>query len=285
MDAGAILQRVLERPRVVTARRVLDVYGQAPGGLLANGLAFVTLFATFPVALVTLGVAGWLVDDPAVQGEVAQSIGRLLPPLQDLIDDALRTLSQGALLTSVVGVVGLLWTVSQLYVTLDVAFARIFTERPERDVLRRQIRGFAWVVALVATVVLLFIGGSLAAAADALLLGSGTTLGAINRLLSSLPIVTAIVIAIVGLVYRVLPPHAPRWGAIALPAVATGVAVVALSQAFLFLVPRLFGAAFVTGPLATAFVALAWLSFTFQAVLLGAAWVRVREGDARGLTD
>lgn len=47
MDPAAILERFLDRPRVATLRAVLDVYGRAPGGLLANGLAFAALFAAF----------------------------------------------------------------------------------------------------------------------------------------------------------------------------------------------------------------------------------------------
>ena len=121
---------------------MLDVYSRAPGGLLANGLAFAALFAAFPVALVTLGVAGWLVGDPAVQAQLAQGIGVLVPPLQDLVDQALLALSDGAAITSVVGLVGLIWTVSQFYVTLDVAFSRIFADRQERNVFRRAARGF-----------------------------------------------------------------------------------------------------------------------------------------------
>ena len=62
-----------------------------------------------------------------------------------------------------------------------------------------------------------------------------------------------------------------------MPAVVAGVAIVVLSQLFLFVAPRLIGAALLAGSLATAFVALAWLSFTFQVLLLGAAWVRVRD--------
>ena len=50
-----------------------------------------------------------------------------------------------------------------------------------------------------------------------------------------------------------------------------------LSQIFTFLVPRLVGVAALAGSLASAFIALAWLSFTFQALLYGAAWVRVRD--------
>ncbi len=282
MDVGASLERFLDRPRVAYVRAVLDVYGRAPGGLLANGLAFAALFAAFPVALVALGVAGWLVDDPAVQGRLATAIGTLIPPLRDLVDQALGALSRSAILTSVAGVVGLLWTVSQLYVTLDVAFARIFTDRPERDTLRRTARGFVWVAALVGMVVVLFVAGSLAAAAETLLPASPSAAASINRVLSSLPVVTALGVLALAALYRVLPPHAPSWRAIRLPAVVAGIAIVALSQVFLYLAPRLLGAALLTGSLATAFVALAWLSFTFQALLLGAAWVRVRDDPPGG---
>ena len=53
--------------------------------------------------------------------------------------------------------------------------------------------------------------------------------------------------------------------------------MVVLAQVFTFLVPRLVGSVAFAGSLAAAFIALAWLSFTFQALLYGAAWVRVRE--------
>jgi YihY family inner membrane protein len=277
MDPPAILERFLDRPQVAELRAILEVYGRAPGGLLANGLAFAALFAAFPVALVTLGVAGWLVDDPTVQAQLAQAIGAIVPPLRDLVDAALVTLSEGAAITSAVGIVGLVWTVSQFYVTLDVAFARIFADRQERDVFRRAARGFVWVAGLVGIVVALIVGGSLAAAAEAFLPASTWALTAFGRVLSSVPVMSSIGVGAVALVYRVVPPQAPSWRAIWLPALVAGVVIVVLSQLFLFLAPRLIGAALVAGSLATAFIALAWLSFTFQALLLGAAWVRVRD--------
>jgi uncharacterized BrkB/YihY/UPF0761 family membrane protein len=76
--------------------------------------------------------------------------------------------------------------------------------------------------------------------------------------------------------YRVLPPRPPSWRAVLGAAIVTGIVVVALAQAFAFLAPLVVGAAKVVGSLAAAFVALAWLSFTFQVLLLGASWVRVR---------
>lgn len=282
MELPAVLTRFLDRPTVALIRAVFATYGQAPGGLLANGLAFAALFTIFPVALVTLGVAGWLVDDPAVQAQLADAIAALVPPLADFIDQALSAMSEAAALSSVLGVVGLVWTVSQLYVTLDLAFSRIFPDRPERDLLRRTARGFVWVAGLVGMVVALIVGASLAALAETLLPASATAVTAVGRIVSSPPVIVAFGVLIVVLIYRVVPPHPPTWSAIWLPGVVAGTAIVALSQLFAFLAPRIVGAASLAGPLATAFIALAWLSFTFQVLLLGASWVRVRD---RGLTD
>lgn len=278
MELPAVLTRLLDRPAVVTIRKVLDVYGRAPGTLLANGLAFTALFSIVPIALVTLGVAGLLVKDPAVQQQLAAALGSIVPPLSDLIHEALVAMTQGAAASSVIGIAGLIWTVSQFYVTLDVAFSRIFTNEPERNVLRRTARGFIWVVGLIGVVIALIVAGSLAAAAEALLPTTSTALTAFGHVVSSPPTVVLITIAVVLIVYRILPPQVPSVRATVPPAIVAGLAIFALAQAFLFAAERIVGIAALTGPLATAFIALAWLSFSFQALLYGAAWVSVRDG-------
>lgn len=277
MDPAKVLEKVLDEPRVAEVRRVLDVYGLAPGGLLANGLAFTALFSVVPIALVTLGVAGLLVDDPAVQQQLAQALGAVLPPLAELVDQALVSMAQGAALTSIIGVLGLIWTVSQFYVTLDVAFARIFTDRPERDVLRRTARGFMWVVGIIGVVVALIVGGSLAAAAQALLPTSTTALTVFGRIVTSPPVVVLVTVGVVLGIYIIVPPRSPSVRSAVFPAMVAGLGIYLLSQVFLFAAPRIVGVAALAGPLATAFIALAWLSFSFQILLLGAAWVRVRD--------
>lgn len=274
-----MIVRFLDRSAVVVIRRVLDVYGRAPGGLLANGLAFTALFSIVPIALVTLGVAGVLVKDPAVQQQLATALGNVVPPLRELIEEALVSMSQGAAVSSIIGVAGLIWTVSQFYVTLDVAFSRIFTERPERDVLRRTARGFMWVVGLIGVVIALIVAGSLAAAAEVLLPTTTSALTAFGRVVSTPPVVVLITIGVVLVVYLVVPPRPPAVRAALPPAIAAGLAIFALAQLFLFAAPRIVGVAALAGPLATAFIALAWLSFSFQALLYGAAWVRVRDDE------
>jgi len=66
MDPAAVLERFLGRSKVARIVAILDTYGKAPGGLLANGLAFSALFAAIPTLLLALGLAGWIAGDPAV---------------------------------------------------------------------------------------------------------------------------------------------------------------------------------------------------------------------------
>jgi uncharacterized BrkB/YihY/UPF0761 family membrane protein len=264
MDPAAIVERVLGEPRVAYVMAVLDTYGRAAGGLLANGLAFAALFTVIPIALVTLGLAGAVAGDPRVQEALAEA------------------LSSGAAAASVLGFVGLVWTVSQFYVTLDVAFARIFSAHPERDVFRRTARGFVWVAILLAAVIALLILGSLLVALETLVPGQIPAASVIVGVLVSPVALIGLAVGLVAMVYRIVPPSAPAWRSVLLPAAVVGLVVVVLSQVFMFLAPRLVGIAALAGSLATAFIALAWLSFTFQALLYGAAWVRIRDERSRG---
>jgi membrane protein len=278
MDPAAILSRVLDRPQVAKVMRVLDIYGHAAGGLLANGLSFSALFAAIPTTLLVLGVAGWITAGNAeASARVANALIEAFPPLADLINGAVDAMSRGAALTSLIGVVGVIWTVSQLYGALDVAFARIFAEAPERDIIRRTARGFFVVLLIGGAIVAFVVLVSLAGLIDAFLPGEMPVASLTISVVRSIPFLSLIAALVVLVTYHALPPTAPRWRSALVPAIVVGIAIVVLSQIFVALVPRLVGVAALAGSLASAFIALAWLSFTFQALLYGAAWVRVRD--------
>ena len=277
MDPGAAIQRILARPRIAYILAVLDVYGRATGGLLANGLAFAALFTAVPIMLLTLGLTGFLAKDASVQRAVADALEAIVPPLAALIEDTLQSLVSGAALTSVIGLAGTIWGVSQLYVALDVAFSRIWSDHPERDVFRRTARGFVWVAILIGVVICLIVAITVSTALAGLVPEAIPAGRSLSGFLTAWPVLIAAAIGIVALVYRTVPPRAPGWSAVWLPAVVAAIAIVLLSQVFARLVPLLVGAAAIVGSLATAFVALAWLSFSFQVLLYGAAWVRIRE--------
>jgi uncharacterized BrkB/YihY/UPF0761 family membrane protein len=278
MDVAAILAKVLDQPQVARVMRVLDIYGHAAGGLLANGLAFAALFAAIPTTLLVLGIGGWIAaGNPEATARLAEALIRAFPPLADLINGALAAISQGAALTSVIAVVGVVWTVSQLYGALDVAFARIFAEAPERDMIHRTARGLAVVALIGAAIVAFVVLVSLAGLIDAVAPTEVPVAGLVVSFLRSVPFLVVLGIVAVMATYRTLPPTSPRWRSVLVPAVVVGIVIVILSQIFVALVPRLVGVAALAGSVASAFIALAWLSFTFQALLYGAAWVRVRD--------
>lgn len=281
MDPRAILARTLQRPRVAAARAPLDVYGRAAGGLLARGLAFSALFALIPTLLLVLGLVGWVASDAPAADRISATLIGTFPPLAGLVGDSVRVLSDGAAFTSLVGILGVIWTVSQFYSALDVAMARIYSGAPGRSTLLRTARGFAAVALLGGSVVALIVLGSLALALDATSAVDGQPAEVLVALLDSPIVLIAVAWIVVLLVYRLVPPITPSWRAVGIPAATVGAAVVVLTRAFVFLVPQLVGVEAVAGSLASAFVTLAWLSLTFQALLLGAAWTRVRN-DAPG---
>jgi len=280
MELAPVLERILGDRRVARIMAILDTFGKAPGGLLANGLAFSTLFASIPTLLLALGLAGLIADEATVE-KITDALIKAVPPLTDIIESSVVAVNQGAVVTGIIGLIGVIWTVSQLYVTLDVAFSRIFAATPERDIVRRTARGFLWVALLAALIIGLIVLASVATALDALLPGSFPFAGTIVRIVGSEWFLLVATIAGVGLLYRVMPPRAPALRTLAPPALVAGLAMWFLTQAFTFLAPRLVGVAALAGSLATAFIALAWLSFLFQALLYGAAWVKIRDDERR----
>jgi len=274
---GVLIERIRGLPFASELLAVLDVYGRAAGGLLASGLAFAALFAAVPTVLLVLGIAGLLIDDPAFQIRIVDGLTELFPPLEPLFADLLDTVTSGAAATSILGLLGLVWAVSQFYVTLDTAFARIFVREPERDPLRRTVRGFLWVAVILGLVLTLVVTTAALRVLGILLPAEYGGATGLSDALAFPPVSFALATAVVAVAFRVLPPRKPAWRALIPPAIVVAAAVTVLTYLFSRLAPVLVGAAAVAGSLAAAFIALAWLSFSFQAVLVGASWVAVRE--------
>ncbi len=269
--------RLLGLPPVVTAGRVMARYGAVDGGLLAGGLAYAALTAIVPTILLTAGLLGLVVSDPARRDDAISLITAVLPPLHDLVTTTLTDAGQQAGALGILGAATLAWGASRFVLAFTGAVARVMGRSVRGGTVARN--------ALAVAAVLLLPGAILAGAAlagVASFLGLAESQGvvaaiglAINIALGFLPLVATIVV--VALAYRIVPTPSPDWRAVTIPAIAVGIALTVLLQAFVFLAPRLIGAAALLGTLATVFAALAWLALSFQAILLGAAWVTERE--------
>jgi len=162
-------------------------------------------------------------------------------------------------------------------VAFQDAIARVTGGLRRRSVLRSNLDALVAVLLLVGAIV-----GSALLAGVAAFLDLGRALPdvagidrAVGLAFSLVPIAVAIVA--VAAVYRIVPIPRPAWRSLLLPATVIGLTLTVLLRLFVFIAPRLIGAAALLGTLASVFAALAWLALSFQALLLGAAWTTERE--------
>jgi membrane protein len=266
---GRRIERVLGWGPIPRIRFVFDAYGNAGGGILASGLAFGALFALIPATLLILGIAGFFIADAEVRTDLVRQIAAMVPPLEEFITLALDQLAAGAVAVSVIGLIGFAWTASQFYGQLDHAFALIFHSPTRRDPIERTIRGLL-AVGLIIALFIVLLGVSLATTDQ-----SGWVVRALDRILGTIGPLLGIVLvpSAVALIYRVVPTESVPWRAIVAPAIAVAVLEGLLTTLYVFIAPYL-ASPRIFGPFFTVFATLAWLSWTFQILLIGAAWTR-----------
>jgi membrane protein len=262
---------------------VVARYEAAGGALLAGGLAYNALFAIVPLMVLVAGIVGLVVSDETQQATVVDTIANVLPPLREIVRLVLDEAAGAAGTISLLGFLALVWGASRFVVAFEGAMGRVFGGARRRGFVARNAGAVVAVLGLIGASVLGAILVGVSSFMDAArAAGEPVAHIANGAVLVVLPIVAAGLS--IGLVYRFVPVFPPHWRAIAPPTIAVAVALDLLTRAFVFLAPRLIGAAATIGALATAFAALAWLGLSFQAILVGAAWVRQRDvewGDQR----
>jgi len=229
-----------------------------------------------PALLLLAGVVGLLYGDPVEQAKVVSVVAGVLPPMRDLIEAVLAETSKGATPISILGAIVLVWGSSRFVVAFEDAIARVMGGDRRRGMITTNLGALAAVLLMIGAIVAsTFISGLVAFIQAGAQVGVLRVLGdVISLALGVLPVLATM--AAVILVYRIVPIPSPQWRAVIVPGVGVGLVLTILARVFIFVAPRLIGAAAFIGSLATAFAALAWLGLSFQAILFGAAWVRDR---------
>ena len=275
------LQRAVDRvrawPPVVQLFEILAAYGEAGGGLLAAGLAYSALSAALTGLLFVVGIVGFVVHDPVARESLIQSITAQVPPLEPIVRDGLLKVADNAGALSLLGVAGLGWSASQFYGAIDGAFARIFRRAPERGPLVRIFRGLVSLLIVTVAIAAAIVTASVhAILAQDLPAGPAGDAARVAFAIGFPLLAIAMVIGAVALLYRLVPNTHVPWRSLRAPAILAGLVIAIIAELFVFIAPRLVGALQVFGGAVAVFAALAWLSWSFQALLVGAAWTRIR---------
>jgi membrane protein len=276
--AARVARKVGGTAAAQTLAAVLKTYDDAGGGLVAGGLAYSALLALLAALLLVLSTVAVVVGDAGVREKIVAAIAQAVPPIEDVARTALEQVSAGAAPTGLVAIVGLAWGSSRFYAALDTAIARIFRSAPRRNFIVQTARGLAVSALLVATPVAALVAGSVLSwfldLAPAGMVIEGV-LRTVFRVAS--PFLSfALFVFGAAVVYRVVPARRVPARALWPPALVAGLVMAVIAQLFTFLAPRLVGVAALFGAFVAVFAVLAWLSLSFNVLLLGACWARVR---------
>jgi len=266
----ALVHRVTANRYVAFLLAIINIANEAGATLFAAALAFGTMFAVIPLVLLLSGVIGWLVDDPVQRQALLDQLVGIFPPLAGVFASSLdgAVEQRGAL--SIVGVIGLAWGASAYYGGLDEVMRRLFSGGGVRNELSRRVRGGVTIVVLVA-----LIAGTVSLSGVWALLDEFAGGLFFWRYLAP-AIALAVMVLVVLAVYRLVPTAPPSLRAALPPAIAAGVAIGILTNLFSLLAPLLIGGMSGFGVIAAVFGALVWLNLSYQILLYGAAWARVR---------
>ncbi len=278
-----LVERVVARvgglPATRTLLGVLTAYDGAGGGLTAAGLAYTSLIALLPGLLLMVSIFGLLIDDPGTREQLVSAVAEAVPPLEEFARAAFTTVSAGAVPVSIIAVIGLLWGSSRFYAALDYAFTRIFHDGRKRNEIERTIRGVLVTFLLVAVPL-----GALLLSVFTSWLATVTSAGIASLFLQVLSPVGSFLLFVAGtvLVYRYVPAKHVPWKVLLGPAILVGVALAGFAQLYAVFAPLLTKMAAIYGTFVAFFAILAWLAISFNLLLFGACWTRVREQAGSG---
>jgi membrane protein len=277
--AERVVGRVGGLPAVKTLASVLEVYDGAGGGLVAGGLAYASLIALLPGLLLMLSIFGVIIDDAATREQIVGVIAKAVPPLEEMARTAFEQVSAKAVPTGVIAFVGLLWGASRFYSSLDYAFTRIFHNARRRNEIERTLRGVLVTGLVVALPLAALLAGSMANWLLDLAPDAVARQGIARGLFQLASPVGSFLLFVTGtaLVFRFVPGNRVPVRAWRRPAILVGIVLASFAQAFTFIAPRLTHTAAIYGTFVAFFAILAWLSISFNVLLFGAAWTRVRE--------
>ncbi len=259
-------------PPVRVLLSVMDSYNAAGGGLLASGLAFSALFAVVPGLLLLVSVLV-IVGDEGLRRDVIAWVIAQVPPLTEVATSIVNNLADSARVGSIIGFIGFVWGASGFYLAIDGAINRFFPAPRGRDPLRGRVRGVVATAVVVAAVLAAFATSAAVSLAAKIL---NITADGVLPILSPLVAVGAAWLVCLAC-YLLVPVRPPHWRAALPPAIIAGTAIGLLTSLFGALAQVLVGGITGLGVIASVFIALVWLNWLFQAVLLGAAFARQRD--------
>ena len=261
-------------------------------GALSRGaaIAFYTVTSIAPVLLIVIAIAGLAFGRDAAQGAItAQLSGLMGQQTAEVLQTAVASASSksSGILATIIGVVTLVVTASNVFGEMQTALNVIWKAKPKGTTVSRLIRARAASLGLVAALgfllmVSLVVSTGLTAFGDYLdaILPFGKLILTVLNVVVSLTLISFLF----GAIYKVLPDRHLEWRDVVVGAIVTGV----LFTVGKSLISWYIGSSAVASSFGAAgalIVLLLWVYYSAQIFLLGAEFTKVyanRHGSKQG---
>ncbi len=246
----AIKDRLYDVPVVGTALRVQDRYQDDGGNQLAAAMGFFGFLSLFPLLLLALSVAGFvLADDPGRQAEIVSTIENAIPGLgaaaggegeQTVVGQAMESITSNPGAVGLVGLVTLLLAGLRVVDSAMAATEQVFHVRVEEGPVKKKLRQLG---ALTGLGLLALAGAVASSSVGALVQNLSAPLSTVAGIVAPL-VSLALDVALFLVAYRVLAAgQGPAWRELVPGALLAGIGWTAL---------KIFGATYVSSQVARA---------------------------------
>jgi len=160
-----LIARVKALPGLRTVAAVQERYSRDGAGFLASTIAYHAFISVFPLLLVGMSVAGFLLTDPESRMTFSRTLTDTVPGLQPLVGDSIDALVDARGAAGLLGLLGLVWTGTNVVRAAGHALDRVFSIGHEDDSFIKRnawaMRSLATLGALAAVAMGMSFGGSL----------------------------------------------------------------------------------------------------------------------------
>lgn len=255
-------------------------FGAEDGSLIAAAVSFYALLSLLPLLLLAVAVFGYIIGSSDKAFNAVVGFFNTFMPTSTFVVDTLRGLVAARGVIGWVGILALLWTGSQFFVTLQTAFDDIWEVGKKPGFIHSRIK--AILIVIVSGVFLIL---SMASSSIISLLQNPHALGApflSNIVAGVLSVVAfaiglAFAIALFAVVYRYVPDRAVSWRSALVGATFSGVAWVIAKELYRLYLTHFADFGKLYGSLGSVIILILWIYYSSIIMVFGAELAYVHE--------
>ena len=257
-------------------RRALVDFGKHECTRRSAALAYYTLFAVFPLLLLSISVLAFMLEAGVplavdAQTAVLQAVEQTMPQTRELVEEIIVVTRRNRGGTSLVGLFVLAWSASNMFAQARLALNAIWnTRQPQglEGVLHLRLRGLAM---MVGAGLLLFLFTLANTSLDLVALYATRLPWSDAWWPAVLPLsLFATTVILFAALYRFVPSASLRWSQVWPGAIVGGIGWEVIKKGFVWYAASIANWGAMYGPIAGVIALLFWLYLSFQVLLLGA---------------